>query len=1216
MLGAAERRVNRGRLPNSACCRALPSRRLRLEVLETRWVLSPAPFVSWGTAGSFAVATDPRATALADLNGDGSLDLITANRVSGSVSVLVNSGSPTAAGPDFLPKQDFACVGNVYDLGVGDFNGDGRPDLVVVNSMTSGSVSVLLNATSPGNSLMSFAARQDFAVGSKPESVAIGDINHDGRLDLVVANSQNYNTSVLLNTTPAGAPTPSFAAKQDFVAGGAGVWNRSVALGDLNGDGKLDMVVANWSGTMSVLRNTTVVNSSVVSFAASQSFNVGSAETYVTLGDLNGDGAVDAVVSSWSNDTVSVLLNTTPAGTTTFTFASPQTIASGGNPHKVTLGDLDGDGRLDLAVPNGRAGTVAVFLNTMAPGATAAGFAPPQESAAGGEPFSLALGDLDGDGKQDLALGNWNTSTAVVLLNATPWGGRLEMSAAPDAAAGTRPDAVKAADFNGDGKADLLVGDTNAASVAVYVNATAPGGLLATWIAPQDFATAAAGYSLDVADFNLDGRPDIVAANYGSNSVSVLLNTTFADSNTLNFALHQDFAATTGPTHVSTGDLNGDGKPDLVLASRGGNAVSVLINATPAGSLTAAFAPRQDFSMPDTPQSVALGDLNGDGKLDLVVGATGSFEVWAALNTMAIGGSSATFSSTVTLEVAGNPMYVTLADINADGRPDIVAALKSADCVAVLRNTTLPGAVAPSFSASVAFPVGDAPQGLCTGDIDLDGRIDIVAANYSTHTVSVLRNSPVVGSLMPTFTDRHDFSTGLFPCKVAAVDVNGDGRVDLATTTSGSHAVSVLLNTSEKLATPTVNVTISGGAYTGQPFAVTDARVTGLPPDGQLATFGDATLSYTYYAQGVPLSGPPINVGDYWVIAHYTSDNPDYADADSLPVSFSITAAVVQRAMFYNNSFFDGRTTGAGAADDNALALDRTALLPGQTGSAIHYTSYVKGLNGVMIDVAGIPAAATLTASDFQFKLGNTSDPSTWAAATAAPSVTVRRGAGSGGTDRIELIWADGAIKHTWLQITVLATANTGLAANDVFYFGNNAGDADGDGNTGYPDLVAIFLHNGQAVAAPNRYDVDGSGSVTFADLFSSFRELRRPALAMIAPPAVAGANSPVALLSAGPRIPLLDQQYAELETLFGSPPSAGTSATLVEATTADAAVAPIDALASHRPTQAQAAIDAALAGVSAWCDAGDDAAEGVSVLGGSRLVTAARPRVPRATRS
>jgi len=154
-------------------------------------------------------------------------------------------------------------------------------------------------------------------------------------------------------------------------------------------------------------------------------------------------------------------------------------------------------------------------------------------------------------------------------------------------------------------------------------------------------------------------------------------------------------------------------------------------------------------------------------------------------------------------------------------------------------------------------------------------------------------------------------------------------------------------------------------------------------------------------------------------------------------------AEVVGRAIFYNDSAWDGKDAAANQTDDLAVATDKRALLPGETATFANYTSYAAGINGIMVDVLGLADAANLSlADDFWFKMGNNNDPSGWADAPMPTSLDVRTAAGTDGSDRITLVWPDHAIKRQWLQVTVLATGRTGLIENDVFYFGNTPGEA------------------------------------------------------------------------------------------------------------------------------------------------------------------------------
>ena len=167
---------------------------------------------------TFATGNFPNSLTAADVNGDGKPDLIVANEIDNTVSVLLNTIAPGAITPSFAAQHTFATGNAPASVTAADVNGDGKPDLIVANAVDN-TVSVLLNTTAPGAATSSFAAQQTFAVGNAPNSVTAADVNGDGKPDLIVANANDNTVSVLLNTTAPGATTPSFAAQQTFATG-------------------------------------------------------------------------------------------------------------------------------------------------------------------------------------------------------------------------------------------------------------------------------------------------------------------------------------------------------------------------------------------------------------------------------------------------------------------------------------------------------------------------------------------------------------------------------------------------------------------------------------------------------------------------------------------------------------------------------------------------------------------------------------------------------------------------------------------------------------------------------------------------------------------------------------------------------------------------------------------------------------------------------------
>jgi hypothetical protein len=207
-------------------------------------------------------------------------------------------------------------------------------------------------------------------------------------------------------------------------------------------------------------------------------------------------------------------------------------------------------------------------------------------------------------------------------------------------------------------------------------------------------------------------------------------------------------------------------------------------------------------------------------------------------------------------------------------------------------------------------------------------------------------------------------------------------------------------------------------------------------------------------------------------------------------------AEIVGRHIFYNQSKFDGNSSLINASDDLAIAPDKSVYLPGSGASTFsNITSYTRGVNGVMVDIAN--AAGTLTVDDFTFRMstqtGANNTPSTWEAAPAPVAFSVRPGAGVSGSDRVELVWANGAVANRWLEVIVEGNdtvggnnTNTGLEASDRFYVGNRIGDT-GSGTptlavTSALDEVAARGNAGAGATITNIFDFDRSGLVTATD--------------------------------------------------------------------------------------------------------------------------------------
>jgi hypothetical protein len=256
-----------------------------------------------------------------------------------------------------------------------------------------------------------------------------------------------------------------------------------------------------------------------------------------------------------------------------------------------------------------------------------------------------------------------------------------------------------------------------------------------------------------------------------------------------------------------------------------------------------------------------------------------------------------------------------------------------------------------------------------------------------------------------------------------------------------------------------------------------------------------ASADHSSYTLG-NLSGLTADAGTYALTVHADSNVTDYNGRNALVTNASVSwnsdgsPAVLARYAFYNDSLYDNFDVNATSADNNAIAVDKTALLPGQTASFVNYTSYTNGINGIMIDVARLPAGYSPQASDFTFQVGNSSDLSTWTAAPAPSAMTLLPGAGVGGSDRIDIVWSDQSIMNQWLQVTMLATLHTGLDFPDVFYFGNAVGDSGNSATDATVSATDVLAARGRQSINPvyifNRWDFNRDGVIDNPDVLAA----------------------------------------------------------------------------------------------------------------------------------
>ena len=350
----------------------------------------PVPGLRFEEGFRFRVGEHPVSAALGDLNGDGFLDIVTANADSDDVSVLLGAGDGS-----FLTEQRYAVGEQPASITLGDLNGDKISDIVVANE-GSNDVSVLL-----GLGKGRFQTQSRHATGLQPSGVAVGDVTGDGIADIVTSNRGSSNVCVLAGVGNGDMRSPVFIA----VGGGPA----AVALGDLNWDGKLDIVTADdWSCTISVL-----LALGEGQFDERRSLQAGGGPSSVVVGDLNRDGALDIVAGNIWSDDVTVAL-----GNGDGTFEGPTSFDTAEGQFSVALGDVNGDGMTDIVTANTWADEISVLL-----GVGDGTFGRRSRFDAAGEPQCVLVGDLDADGIAEILTANgWSNDVSVFVSRCAAYG--------------------------------------------------------------------------------------------------------------------------------------------------------------------------------------------------------------------------------------------------------------------------------------------------------------------------------------------------------------------------------------------------------------------------------------------------------------------------------------------------------------------------------------------------------------------------------------------------------------------------------------------------------------------------------------------------------------------------------------------------------------------------------------------------------------------------
>ena len=616
-----------------------------------------------------------------------------------------------------------------------------------------------------------------FRVGDRPFAVVPGDVDGDGVLDLVVANSGDGDVSILRGI---GDGTFEFVDRHPVGDSPTGV-----DTGDFNRDGRRDLAVANNdSDDVSILLGT-----GDGYFEPERRVTAGDGSGFVKVADLNEDGFEDLITANLHSDDLSILF-----GLGDGTFAGQSRIDAGDRPFTITIGDLNHDAIPDLVIPNSGFFSKVVSIVLGVGGGV---FKPRTEVEVGHDPLFAQMADLNGDGNDDIAVNNHATNDISVLL------GRGDGTFETDRRVPVSgfPFALGTGDFNDDEIRDIVVSGLSSAQVAVL-----------TGVGDGTFAAAGIGQVgnspvwITVEDFNGDGREDVASANLGSDDISVLIGVGSGA-----FALNPHLEAGQRPTAVASADFNDDQIPDLVVTNNGlvnriQSDVSILT-----GISDGEFSPQSTIRSVAFPRGLAIADLNGDRLLDLAIVGAGleDFDNRCCRDSPGVSvhlrHGDGGFDAEVHFDTGGTigrlraPSSIAIGNFDHDGIPDLAVAIEgtSEDTSGV---SILRGLGGGSYSAPVRFAVGTGPQSVAIGDFDDDGIEDLAVANETI--VERGDASILLGVGDGTFLPQNRLPAGERPRSVVVGDLNGDGIQDLVVANAGSAAVSVFLGTGGGQFTP------------------------------------------------------------------------------------------------------------------------------------------------------------------------------------------------------------------------------------------------------------------------------------------------------------------------------------------------------------------------------------------------------------------------------
>ena len=640
-----------------------------------------------------------------------------------------------------------------FGIDAGDLDADGRLDLVVANTGES-SLSVRLAL---GDGL--FGPQVRIPTADAPWAVAVGDLDGDAALDCVVACYVADSVAVLRGRGDGTfEPRPSLPTPPD---------PKGVALAALDADPWLDVVTLNSPynfppGSLSVWLAT-----GPGTFGVRHDLTAPGKPVAFRAADTNGDGRAELIVAHTDPEGVTILENAGDG-----TFPQSTTLGLSGTPLGLAVGDWNDDGRPDGAVYIERfeLGTLVQRLAVWL-GAPDSMVAMPEVFAIGFG-SDLASGDLDADGDTDLvAIG----STVNVHLGNGD--GTFGFPRPHDAGNEARSGVV--GDFDGDGRLDVAVSAAGSWAVAVL-----PGnGDGSLGVAPM--LTASRPQSVACADFDADGALDLVLASPAVDRVAV-----HRGDGAGGFAAAREFTVPPEPSGVTVADWDEDGALDIAVVTFPNVGVAGRL-AVLRGDGSGGFTPAGDWALAGPATLVVSGDWNGDGHADIAAALwTAAWPADGVVETR-LGLADGGFAPPVTHAVGPLPMGLATADLDGDSHADLVASFRQSAAVPLGGVTVLRGDGNGGFAARTDYETGPEPRGVALADVDTDGAVDIVVANSNFASPGPGSLAVLRGQGGSDFDPPVAYATGIESFGLLLADLDGDGWLDAATTNAGANTLSV-----------------------------------------------------------------------------------------------------------------------------------------------------------------------------------------------------------------------------------------------------------------------------------------------------------------------------------------------------------------------------------------------------------------------------------------